>query len=239
MCGIAGIFGDDWQIAQLKAMQDVQRHRGPDAEGIYLDTQKLCGLAHNRLSIIDLTPAGRQPMESRDGNFRIVFNGEIYNYLELRRELESEFEFRTQTDTEVLLAAYQKWGAAFLDRLIGMFAFIIWNEKEKTAFAARDRFGVKPLYYHLKEDGTLFLASEIKAIHAAGVDREPNPKTWASYLAEGLTDHGEETFWQKVRILPAGHFLIWKDGTTRFSRWYDYCGTGGGRIRFAVGRGSS
>jgi asparagine synthase (glutamine-hydrolysing) len=230
MCGIAGIFGDDWQIAQLKAMQEVQRHRGPDAEGIYLDTQKLCGLAHNRLSIIDLTPAGRQPMESRDGNYRIVFNGEIYNYLELRRELESEFEFRTQTDTEVLLAAYQKWGAAFLDRLIGMFAFIIWNEKEKTAFAARDRFGVKPLYYHLQDDGTLFLASEIKAIHAAGVDREPNPKTWASYLAQGLTDHGEETFWQKIQILPAGHFLIWKDRATRFSRWYDIAERAAGEL---------
>ena len=221
MCGIAGIFGNSWQTAQLMAMQSVQHHRGPDAEGVYRDPQKICGLAHNRLSIIDLSKAGRQPRASADGNYQIIFNGEIYNYLELRRELESEFSFRTQTDTEVLLAAYQKWGAACLDRLIGMFAFVVWDEKEKTGFAARDRFGVKPLYYYFQGDGTLFLASEIKAIHAAGVKPEPKPETWAGYLAEGLTDHGDETFWENIRALPAGHYLTWKNQTTRFSRWYD------------------
>lgn len=221
MCGIIGIVGKDWQVGQLEAMHFAQRHRGPDAEGFYFDPQKLCGLAHNRLSIIDLSEAGRQPMTSSDGNYKIVFNGEIYNYLELRRELESEFNFRTQSDTEVLLAAYQKWGTHFLDRLIGMFALIIWDEKEKTAFVARDRFGVKPLYYHIKTDGTLFLSSEIKAIHAAGINREPNEKTWANYLVHGLTDHAEETFWKEIFALPAGHFLTWKNGATKFSQWYD------------------
>lgn len=221
MCGIIGIVGKDWQVGQLEAMHFAQRHRGPDAEGFYFDPQKLCGLAHNRLSIIDLSEAGRQPMTSSDGNYKIVFNGEIYNYLELRRELESEFNFRTQSDTEVLLAAYQKWGTHFLDRLIGMFALIIWDEKEKTAFVARDRFGVKPLYYHIKTDGTLFLSSEIKAIHAAGINREPNEKTWANYLVHGLTDHAEETFWKEIFDLPAGHFLTWKNGATKFSQWYD------------------
>lgn len=219
MCGIAGIFGNNWKTRQLTAMQSVQKHRGPDDEGIYLDPSKIAGLAHNRLSIIDLSKAGRQPM--RAGEFQIVFNGEIYNYLELRRELESEFDFKTKTDTEILLAAYRKWGAAFLDRLIGMFAFIIWNEKEKTMFAARDRFGVKPLYFHRRTDGTLFLASEIKAIHAAGIEREPNAKTWANYLAHGLTDFTHETFWKGINSLPAGFVLSWRDGEINCSRWYD------------------
>ncbi|MEP6901716.1 MAG: asparagine synthetase B, partial [Actinomycetota bacterium] len=168
MCGIVGILGNNWTSEQLNAMVAIQRHRGPDAEGIYIDSSNQAGLGHNRLSIIDLSESGRQPMTARFGNNRIVFNGEIYNYLELRQELEAEYEFNTHSDTEVLLAAYQKWGADCLDRLIGMFAFIIWDEKEKTAFVARDRFGVKPLYYHQKTDGTLFLSSEIKAIHAAG-----------------------------------------------------------------------
>ena len=110
-----------------------------------------------------------------------------------------------------MLAAYQKWGISFLDRLIGMFALIIWDEKEKTGFVARDRFGVKPIYYHRKDDGTVFLSSEIKAIHAAGINREPNEKTWANYLAYGLTDNSEETFWKGIYALPAGHFLTWKN----------------------------
>lgn len=221
MCGIAGIIGPGWDINQLKAMRVVQGHRGPDAEGIFLDPKESCGLAHNRLSIIDLSDAGRQPMQSADGRYKIVLNGEIYNYLELRNELKSDFNFRTHSDTEVLLSAYQKWGTKSLDRLIGMFAFIIWDEKEQCGFAARDRFGVKPLNYHMKADGTLLMASEIKAIHAAGVEREHNPKAWANYLAYGLTDNGEETFWKNIYSLPAGNFLTWRNGHIKFSRWYD------------------
>jgi asparagine synthase (glutamine-hydrolysing) len=198
MCGILGILGKNWQIHQLEAMHLVQRHRGPDADGFYVDPEKLCGLAHNRLSIIDLSESGKQPMTSRFGNKKIVFNGEIYNYLELRDELEAEFNFTSHSDTEVLLAAYEKWGTDCLDHLIGMFALIIWDEQEKTAFVARDRFGVKPVYYHQKPDGTLFISSEIKAIHAAGIRREPNEKTWANYFTYGLTDHSEETFWKGI-----------------------------------------
>ncbi len=230
MCGIVGIIGTNWQPEQLRAMHFAQRHRGPDAEGFYFDRQKIAGLGHNRLSIIDLSEAGRQPMTSSDGNYKIVFNGEIYNYLELRRELENEFIFKTQSDTEVLLAAFNKWGTGFLDRLIGMFAFIIWDKKEQTAFAARDRFGVKPLYYHIKTDGTLFLSSEIKAIHSAGINREPNEKTWSNYLSFGLTDHTEETFWKDIFALPAGHFLTWKNGVVRFSKWYDLADKTGDEI---------
>ncbi len=202
-------------------MAAIQKHRGPDAEGIYINSTKVAGLGHNRLSIIDLSDAGRQPMKSHFGNHQIIFNGEIYNYLELKRELEAEFEFRTQTDTEVLLAAYQKWGAGCLDKLIGMFAFIIWDESEKTAFAARDRFGVKPLYYHQKTDGTLFIASEIKALHAAGIQRQPDEKMWATYLTYGLYDHTEKTFWEGVNSVPPGHTLLWKNNKTEISCWYD------------------
>jgi asparagine synthase (glutamine-hydrolysing) len=221
VCGIAGIFGSNWKTEQLEAMIAIQRHRGPDAEGIYIDLTSLAGLGHNRLSIIDLSYAGRQPMKSQFGNLVVVFNGEIYNYLELKRELEAEFEFQTQTDTEVLLAAYQKWGVGCLDKLIGMFAFIIWNESEKTAFAARDRFGVKPLYYHRKTDGTLFIASEIKTLHAAGVQRLENQKTWATYLTYGLYDHTDQTFWENINSVPAGHALFWKNNETKIFCWYD------------------
>jgi asparagine synthase (glutamine-hydrolysing) len=227
MCGIVGICGKNWRAGQLAAMHAAQKHRGYDDAGFFIDAEKICGLAHNRLSIIDLSEAGRQPMQSADGNLQIVFNGEIYNYLELRRELSDEFDFRTDSDTEVLLAAYRKWGENFLDRLIGMFALIIWDEREKSIFAARDRFGVKPLYYHEQNDGTLFLSSEIKAIHHAGIRREPNEKIWADYLTFGLTDHSEETFWKGIGKLAAGHFLIWKNNRKTISRWYDLAGKSG------------
>lgn len=221
MCGIVGILGESWRADELERMVSSQRHRGPDGEGIYIDPQKKAGLGHNRLSIIDLSDAGRQPMFSRDGRLVITYNGEIYNYLELRRELESGYEFRTRTDTEVLLAAYQKWGTACLDKLIGMFAFLIWDETNKSAFAARDRFGVKPFYYHQKADGTLVFASEIKAIHAAGVPRVPDDVAWAAYLANGLYDHSERTFWKAVNALPPGHLLEWKHNSAQTKCWYD------------------
>jgi asparagine synthase (glutamine-hydrolysing) len=221
MCGIAGAFGRNWNTEQLRAMHESQRHRGPDADGLYLDPDGMCGLSHNRLSIIDLSPAGRQPRASTDGRTHIILNGEIYNYVELRRELESKYDFHTSTDTEVLLAAFQNWGADALDRLIGMFTFIVWDERTKTAFVARDRFGVKPLYFHHAPDGTFFFASEIKAIHAAGVIREPNIETWSSYLSHGVTDSTDQTFWKNVNSLPAGHYLIWKDGNVTIKRWYD------------------
>src|SRR5258706_8516930 len=141
MCGIAGILGTNWSKRQLNAMVASQHHRGPDGQGFYIDPDTVAGLGHNRLKIIDLTEAGKQPMSDPSGRYQIIFNGEIYNYLELRRELDCPF--RSQTDTEVLLAAYEKWGAGCLDRLIGMFAFAIWDERTKKLFAARDRFGVK------------------------------------------------------------------------------------------------
>ncbi len=201
-------------------MVDVQRHRGPDADGVFEDPAGLAALGHNRLSIIDLTAAGRQPMVSGDGRLAIAFNGEIYNYLELRAEL-PDYRFRTGTDTEVVLAAYERWGPACLDRFIGMFAFLLWDAAARTLFAARDRFGVKPLCYHTRPDGTLLLASEIKALHAAGVPAEADPVAWATYLALGLHEHSDRTFWAGIRNLPAGHALTWRNGCCRVTPWYN------------------
>ena len=220
MCGIAGIFGPGWTRGQLRAMVASQRHRGPDADGIYLDPSGAAGLGHNRLSIIDLSEAGRQPMSSYDGRLWVVFNGEVYNYLELRAELR-DYPYRSQADTEVILAAYERWGENCLDRLVGMFAFLIWDESERRLFAARDRFGVKPLYYHRRPDGALLLASEIKALHAAGVPALPNPSAWATYLTSGLHDHSDGTFWEGIRSLPPGSALEWRAGRTRLWHWYD------------------
>ncbi len=214
MCGIAGIFGSD--SSGLEAMVAALGHRGPDGRGIHRDGD--AALGHTRLSIIDLSDCGLQPMSDPSGRWWIVFNGEIYNYLELRSAL--SWDFRTRTDTEVLLAAYATWGPACLERLLGMFAFLIWDAHERRLFAARDRFGVKPLYLH-ETEGTLRVASEIKALHAAGVPVRPDTAAWASYLAHGLYDHSEGTFWESVRALPGGCFLTWRDGKTSISRWYD------------------
>jgi len=160
-------------------------------------------------------------MPDPTGRYWIVLNGEIYNYLELKEELDGDYEFRTRTDTEVLLAAYKKWGNACLDKLIGMFAFAIWDEQTQTLFAVRDRFGVKPLYYTTLTTKELALASEIKALHALGLPREPDQVTWATYLTYGLYDHSERTFWKGVKALQPGHALYWQNGQLRIWKWYD------------------
>jgi asparagine synthase (glutamine-hydrolysing) len=184
-----------------------------------MNASRTAGLGHTRLSIIDLSTSARQPMSSWDGRYWISFNGEIYNYLELRSEL-ADYPFRTRSDTEVILAAYRKWGAACLDRFLGMFAFLIWDEQERRLFAARDRFGVKPLHYYCRPDGSLLAASEIKALHAAGVPRLADEVTWASYLTYGA-HHRERTFWQDIQSLPGGHILTWQAGDVGICCWYD------------------
>jgi len=215
MCGIAGIFGSD--TSGIEAMVAILGHRGPDGRGIHRDGD--AALGHTRLSIIDLSDCGLQPMSDPTGRWWIAFNGEIYNYLELRAAL--DWDFRTRTDTEVLLAAWATWGPACLDRLLGMFAFLVWDERERTLFAARDRFGVKPLYFH-EEGGALRIASEIKALHASGVQAEPDAVAWATYLAYGHKDHRpERTFWAGIQALPPGCLLRWRDRRGSVSRWYD------------------
>lgn len=221
MCGISGIFGNGWSQPQLEAMVKAQRHRGPNTEGIFISKTGLAGLGHNRLSIIDLSTDGDQPMSDPEGRYWVIFNGEIYNYLELRKCLKDEYPFKSRSDTEVLLAAYRKWGSACLDKLVGMFAFAVWDETDRALFVARDRFGVKPLYYHRRPDGTLFLASEIKALRAAGISSVPDEVTWANYHVYGLYDHSERTFWKDILSLPPGHTLTNKAGHTQVSCWYD------------------
>ena len=160
MCGIVGIIGQKATKNNISQMLETQKHRGPDFMDYYCEENKIA-LGHNRLSIIDLSSNANQPFTSDCGNYVLTFNGEIYNYIELRNELQSKYHFRTQSDTEVLLNAYKEWGENCLEKFNGMFSFAIWNKNEQLLFAARDRFGVKPFYYFIDND-TFGFASEIK-----------------------------------------------------------------------------
>lgn len=220
MCGIAGILNSTKAEEQIHQMLLAQSERGPDAKGVYLLSERGMALGHNRLSIIDLSASANQPMHSHNGRYVLVFNGEIYNYIELKKELLPFFKFRTESDSEVLLCAFEHWGTGFLDKLNGMFAFAIYDTKEDILFLARDRFGVKPLYYSLIGN-TLIFASEIKSIHASGlIEKESNDAIWALYFAKGLYDHSERTFWKNVFQLPAGTFAKYEENSLKISKWY-------------------
>lgn len=204
MCGIAGILGTNPKNGStIQLMLEAQKHRGPDAMRSWNGDKVVLG--HNRLSILDLSEAANQPMTSHCGNYVIVFNGEIYNYVELKKELTS-YSFSTTSDTEVLLAAYMHWDAKMLDKLNGMFSFAIWNKKEHTFFAARDRFGVKPFYYAFFEN-QFYFSSEIKALFAAGIPKSKNQKVWANYFTFGTYGLPNETFFEGIQQLKAGHFV--------------------------------
>jgi asparagine synthase (glutamine-hydrolysing) len=206
VCGIAGLAGPIARDeARLRAMTSAQRHRGPDDADHWRDPTLPVALGHRRLSIIDLRPDGRQPMASPEGDLRLVFNGEIYNYLELRSELR-DYAYRTRTDSEVILAAYRAWGERCVDRFIGMFAFALWDAHRGVLFCARDRLGIKPFHWCWHDGGFLF-ASEVKGILAAGVPARPDEKTWGTYLVHGLYDHSDRTFFEGIRSLPPGHTL--------------------------------
>lgn len=210
MCGISGIVGLDCRHELIERMVQAQAHRGPDAHGIYVSPDRDCGLGHNRLSIIDLSAAGTQPMTDVSGRYTIVFNGEIYNYRELRRDL-SDYPYKTQTDTEVILAAWHKWGEGCLSRFIGMFAFALWDHQEKALIAVRDRLGIKPFHYYF--DGHRFIfASEIKSILAAGIEPQADLGIWADYLNLGLYDHSSSSFFKNIKILDPGHILTLQQG---------------------------
>jgi asparagine synthase (glutamine-hydrolysing) len=228
MCGIAGIISARPE-AHIEAMLKSIEHRGRDDEGVWTSTEmdshgrRAC-LGHRRLSIIDTSAAGHQPMLYADGRFALTFNGEIYNYRELRRELKAlGHVFTTDTDTEVLLAAFAQWGASCLPRLNGMFAFAIWDERERTLTLARDRLGIKPLYYAQTEAGPAFLfASEAKAILASGLVK-------ASLDIEGLNQYltflwtpDPYTLFRGIRKLPPAHVLTLSEaGDARLSEWWD------------------
>jgi len=221
MCGIVAVVGTGDAERVAATMTARLSHRGPDGHGTWADATAQVALGHTRLSIIDLSESGRQPMTSADGRYVIVFNGEVYNHVELRAEL-GDYPFRSRTDTEVVLAAWVRWGERCLDRLLGMFAFAVWDRHEHRLVAVRDRFGVKPLLIARLPDGGFALASEIKALHAAGVPAVEDPVTWATYLATGASDHSSRTFWRGIETVPAGGLLAWTvDQPPAVRTWYD------------------
>lgn len=221
MCGIAGIvtMNPTAHRAILESMSAAIAHRGPDDAGDWSDGRII--LAHRRLSIIDTSVGGHQPMTSRCGRYVMSYNGEIYNYLELRRELEGRgVEFRSQSDSEVLLAAFVAYGSACLSKLNGMWAFAIWDRTEARLFVSRDRFGEKPFYYSIR-NGEFAFASEIKALLATGwVERMPDPTMVADFCAERASDHTERTFFRGVSQLPPGTWGWWEEGRLRLNRYW-------------------
>jgi asparagine synthase (glutamine-hydrolysing) len=225
MCGIAGILGvRDGAVDEprLLRMRDTMVARGPDGAGVWHDAARRVGLAHRRLSIVDLTAAGAQPMATEDGLLQLVYNGEIYNHLEVRRELEARgHRFRSRCDTEVILRGYREWGEKLLDRLIGMFAFAIWDAASRRLFLARDRIGIKPLYYG-EVGGEFLFASEIKALLAdPAVPRAIDPTAAYHYLTF-LVPPAPLTMFQGIFKLPAGCFMeVTPGGTPRITRWWD------------------
>ncbi len=209
MCGISGILRADGEPVPpglIDAMIATLRHRGPDGEGAYFAPG--IGFGQNRLAIIDLTPASDQPFIDEEAGLALNYNGEIYNYIELRAELKAlGHSFRSTGDTEVLLRAYEEWGAECLGRLNGMFAFALWDNRKRTLLLARDRFGEKPLYIARSPKGLVF-ASEMKAILAIRPDlREANERAVYRYLARGDLDLDHESFFKGIESLPAGCYL--------------------------------
>lgn len=222
MCGIAGIVGPLASYFRLAQMLDSQAHRGPDNLGKWVIDGQVA-LGHNRLSILDLSEAANQPFQSPDGRYQLAFNGEIYNYLEIRKKLASSFTFRTQSDTEVLLFAYIQWGEACLHQFNGMFSFAIWDTWEKKLFAARDRFGVKPFHYALFQDSILF-SSEINPLWKAAIPKKPKDSVWAGFFVKGTYGLPDETFWDGIHQLPAGHYLTYQGSSLVIKSWYDFIG---------------
>lgn len=221
MCGIAGFLTPKFEQLtnnNLVNMGDAIAHRGPDAHGEYLDSG--VGLCHRRLSILDLSVAGNQPMFSSDGNIVIVFNGEIYNFLELRAELEAQdCTFVSGTDTEVIIKLYEKLGAACLARLNGMFAFALWDKKKKTLFIARDRLGKKPLYYY-QDEGRFAFGSEIKAILALpDIKKEIRLDAVHDFFAYQYIPDPKSIF-KHIHKLPPAHYMLIKDGEVDIQEYW-------------------
>jgi len=219
LCGIVGFYSEERNKEEvLKKMADRIKHRGPDGEGYYIGDK--IALGHRRLSIIDID-GGSQPMYTEDKKYVVVFNGEIYNYLELKEEL-SEYEFTTNSDTEVLLHGYRKWGKELPKKLRGMFAFAIWDMDNETLFLSRDHFGIKPLYYYKKEKAEdIAFASEIKAfLEYPEFERKVNKKLIGPYLSFSFTPTNETLFKNVYRLLPGTSMFI-KNGEVEIETYYD------------------
>ena len=251
IAGIYNLSKRPVNITQVKSMSDSLRHRGPDDEGYVLlnsnngDHKELSGndsirelkfenimslddkhrfdlaFGHRRLSIIDLSSLAHQPMSNADKSLWIVHNGEIYNYVELREDLEDlGHTFKSKSDTEVVLHAYQEWGVDCLQKFNGMWAFAIWDVKRKMLFCSRDRFGIKPFYYIFDGDRFVF-ASEIKSLLECGAERKPNDRIIYDYLACGLQDHTDETFFDGIKQLKPAHYLLIENGELKVERYWN------------------
>src|SRR5216684_781388 len=241
MCGIAGLITTKPE-GRIGAMLKAIEHRGRDDEGVWTspvinDEGQRVALGHRRLSIIDTSSAGHQPMLSHDGRLVVILNGEIYNYRELRDQLKSKDRtFRTQTDTEVLLAAWAEWGEDCLPRLNGMFAFALWDERESALFLVRDRVGIKPLYYAVsgssdagKDAGepqagclrSLVFASEVKSILASGLIKAELDQEALHQFLTFLWVPDPNTLFAGIKTVPPGHVVTWRDNRLTVRQWWD------------------
>jgi len=225
MCGIYGYLSSKRSIDPriLRSMGDTLRHRGPDDEGEMIgEDGDLCvGFGHQRLSIIDLSPAGRQPMSNEDGSIWITYNGEIYNFIALREELERKgHRFKSSSDTEVVIHLYEELGIRCLEKMNGMFAFALWDRHKKTLILARDRIGKKPLHYALSNEGIVF-ASELKALLThPGVSREIDLKSLNRYLTYEYVPAPDSIF-KSIKKLEPGHYLLYRQGSTEMVQYWD------------------
>lgn len=252
MCGICGLWDEQRRLAPIVNMNQIQYHRGPDDEGyLFVNTAThtwtLAGgvdtpdelqlvshehvaksefnlaLGSRRLAILDLSPAGHMPLSYNQGTLWITYNGEVYNYREIRLELEAKgHSFVSGSDTEVILAAYAEWGVDCLSKMNGMFAFAIWDSNQSQIFCARDRFGIKPLYYYWN-GSTFIFASEIKSLLQHPVTpRVPNEQVIFDYLVLGLSDHSEDTFFEEIQVLPPAHFALFSTTSKQMTthRWW-------------------
>lgn len=222
MCGISGITNFNHQVIpqleeKLHVMNKLLAHRGPDGKGVWTNSSKTVGLAHRRLSIIDLKVTANQPMS--ENGLVIAFNGEIYNYIELRDSLKQDWQFKTNSDTEVILAAYQRYGKDCMVHLRGMFSFALWDDRKKTLLCARDRFGIKPFYYTSVRDQFLF-ASEVKALLPFLDDIQTNAEAFSEYITFQYT-LGEQTLFDGIQQLLPAHALTISDGKMEIWRYWD------------------
>ncbi|MEE3152365.1 MAG: asparagine synthase (glutamine-hydrolyzing), partial [Candidatus Neomarinimicrobiota bacterium] len=220
MCGICGFVGNGNKSILIN-MREKMVHRGPDDAGIYLNLENQIGLGHRRLSIIDLSERGRQPMASSSGENVITYNGEVYNYLEIKRELEKNgIYFRSNTDTEVVLEAIQYWGIKAINKFHGMFAIAIWNKSKKELLLIRDRLGIKPLYYSITQSGIVF-ASEIKALlEHPEVPKDLNYNALDCYLKVDYIPGNRTIFKYVHKLLPA-HYLTYKQGDININKYWN------------------
>lgn len=225
MCGIAGIVSPnaaDTNIHTLKKMAESLAHRGPDGEGVWLSPKKQAGLAHRRLAVIDLSIHAMQPMHYID-RYSIVFNGEIYNYIELKKDLQKAgYHFSSNSDTEVILAAFDCYKEKCLQFFDGAFAFAIWDEYEQSLFAARDRFGEKPFYYY-KEQSRFFFGSEMKALWAAGIKKTISERMLLNYITLGYVQNPSDqsqTFFNDIFSLPPSHYLTLHKNNLTIERYW-------------------